>query len=71
MALWKYADSLSTQEHKGSIFGFFHPETRFQKSVFAGTAFTGSMWTIGQKGAKHVCLHTETFPCRWPLSTSV
>ena len=30
----KYADLLSTREQKASVFGFFHPETKFQKSVF-------------------------------------
>ena len=39
---------------KGGVFGFFHPETRFQKSAFSGAAFTGSMWMIGQNDAKHV-----------------
>ena len=61
----KYADSPSTWERKGSVLGFFNPETRFQKS-----AFTGSMWTIGQNDAKHVRLHTKAFPCGWPLKCS-
>ena len=46
----EYADSLSTRERKGSIFGFF------QKS-----AFTGSMWTIGKNNAKHVCYTDKRF----------
>ena len=25
-----------------------HPETRFQKSVFLGAAFSGSVWMVGQ-----------------------
>ena len=29
------------QKREGCVFGFFHPETQFQKSVFSG-----SMWTI-------------------------
>ena len=34
----KYADFLSTREWEGCIFGFFHLETCFQKSVFSGAA---------------------------------
>ena len=49
---------------KGSVFEFFHPETRFQKSVF-----TGSMLAIGQNDAKRACLHIKAFPYGWPLST--
>ena len=49
----KYADSLSKRERKGRVFKVFHPETRFQKSAFIGTAFTGSTWTTGKNGAKH------------------
>ena len=65
----KYADSLSTREHKGSVLGFPPPpETRFQKSAFSGAAFTGSMWTVGQNDAKHVYLHRKVFPSGWPLS---
>ena len=63
----KYADSLSTWERKGAVFKFFQPETRFQKSVFRSTAFTGAMWRTGQNDAKHVRLHTTAFPCGWPL----
>ena len=48
----KYADSLSQWEHKGSVFNLFHAETKFQKSAFTGTAFTESMWMIGQNDAK-------------------
>ena len=58
-----HADSLATLEHKGSVFGFFHPEIRFQKS-----AFTGSMWTIVQM-VQNLCFYTqEAFPCGWPLT---
>ena len=59
-----YADSLSTREHEGGVFTFFHPETRFQKSVF-----TGSMRTIEQNDAKHVSLHTKVFP--WGAAAGV
>ena len=48
----KYVDLLSTRVRKGSIFGFFHPETRFQKSVLTGTVFS-----------LHARLHTKAFPC--------
>ena len=58
----KYADLLITQEREGSVFGFFHPETRFQKS-----AFTGSVWPIGQT-MQSVRLHTKAFPCGRPLN---
>ena len=58
----KYVDSLSTRERKCSVFEFFYPDTRFQKS-----AFTQSMWKIGQNVAKHVHLHTKAFPCGWLL----
>ena len=37
-----------------AVFGFFHPETRFQKSVFSSAAIKGTMWTMGQNDAKHV-----------------
>ena len=66
----KYVDSLSTLKREGSIFEFFHPETRFQKSVFSGAVFTGSMWTIVQNDAKNVCLHKMAFPCGQPLKGS-
>lgn len=54
----KYADLLSTWERKGSVFGFFHPETRFQKS-----AFPGSFWMISENDAKH--LHKKKSVSMW------
>ena len=45
---------------------FSHPETRFQKSAFTGTAFIGSMWMIGQNNAKHAHLDKRGFPCGRP-----
>ena len=67
----KYADLLSTRERKGSIFGFFHPETRFQKCLFTGAAFTGSMWTISQNNAKHVFTQKSTSVWTAPQSVSI
>ena len=49
------ADSPSTREQEGCVFGFFHPETRFQKS-----AFSGSMWTVGQNDMIHVRFRVDT-----------
>ena len=37
----KYVDSPSTWKWEGCVFGFLHPETRFQKGVFSGAAFSG------------------------------
>ena len=50
----KYVDSLSTREQEGCVLGFFHPETRFQKSVFLVTVFSGSVWMVGPNDAIHV-----------------
>lgn len=52
---------LSKGKRKGSIFKFFHYETRFQKSVFTGTAFAGSMWMIGQKDATRAFTQKSIF----------
>ena len=46
----KYADSLSTCKWEGCVFVFLHPETHSQKG-----AFSGSVWTVGQNDAIHVC----------------
>ena len=54
--------------HKNVRAAFFHPETRFQISVFSGTAFTGSLLTISQNDAKNVCLHKRAFPFGQALS---
>ena len=58
----KYADCPNENTRGGSL-EFFHPETRFQNS-----AFTGSMWTIGQNNTKHLRLHTRVFPYGRPLT---
>ena len=60
-----YSPSIRSQTR--AVFGFFHPETRFQKSAFSGSAFAGFVWTVGPNDAKHVRLHKKTFPCGWPL----
>ena len=41
----------STWKREGCVIGFLHPETRFQKSVFSGAVFSGSVWTVGQNDA--------------------
>ena len=64
----KYADWLSKQECKAGVFEFSHPETRFSKSAFTGTAFKGSICMIGQNDVKHVRSHTKAYPCGWPLN---
>ena len=40
---------------RAAFSNFFHPETRFKKSVLTGNAFTGSIWTIGQ----NKCVYTK------------
>ena len=62
----KYADSTSTWEQVGCVFGFFYPETRFQKS-----AFSGSVWTVGQNDVIHVRFRKRAFSCGRPLNLSV
>ena len=47
------------QEREGYILGFFHPETRFQKSAFSGAAFSGSVWTVGQNDAIQERFHVD------------
>ena len=64
----KYADSPSTWKWEGCLFGFLHPETRFQKSAFSGAAFSGSVWRVGQNDAVCVCFRKRAFSCGWPLS---
>ena len=61
----KYVDSPSTREWEGCIFGFFHPETRFQKSVFSIVAFSGAVWTVSQNDAIHVLLCMKTQKRLW------
>ena len=60
-----YLPSIRSQTR--AVFGFFHPETWFQKSAFSGSAFAGFVWTVGPNDAKHVRLHKKTFPCGRPL----
>ena len=56
----KYADTSSTREREGCIFGSFHPDTHFQKSAFSVALFSGSMWPVGQNDAIHVRFRMKT-----------
>ena len=58
----KYADSPSTWKWEGCVFGFLHPETRFQKS-----AFSGSVWTVGQNDAIPVRFCKRALSSGWGL----
>ena len=55
-------ESMRIRCREGCFFGFFHPETRFQKG-----AFSGSMWTVGQNNAIHVRFGKREFSCGRPL----
>ena len=57
-SMWKW---------EGCVFCFFHPETHFQKSAFSVTAFSRSMWTVGQKDAIHLRFHKRVFSSGRPL----
>lgn len=58
----KYADSPSTWECKGGVFGFFHPETRFKKVRLQDPCGRSA------KTMQNVRLHTEAFPCWRPFT---
>ena len=63
----KYVDSPSTRKREGCVFGFFHPETRFQKSAFSGAVFSGSVWTVGQNNEIFVRFRKRVFSSGRPL----
>ena len=46
---------------RAAFFGFFHPDTCFQKTAFSGTAFSGSMWIVGQNDAIHTFSQKSIF----------
>ena len=62
-----YADLPSTWKRESCVFRFLHPETRFQKSEFSGTAFSQSVWTVGQNNTIRVCFCKRAFSRGWPL----
>ena len=66
-SFWKVCGFTGHTKREGCVFGFFHPETRFQKSAFSGAVLSASVWTVDQNDASRVCFRKRAFSCGRPL----
>ena len=66
--IWKVCRFIVHMKMARLRFRISPPWDPFSKSVFSGTAFTKSVWTVGQNNAIHVCFHKRAFSCGRPLT---